>query len=970
MTTTISNNTNIGSIQLNTVSSTVDIAETWSINESAIMYMRPKTIEFKAEGLKPNTQYYPFFNNVDISNFCSMENGKTSSLLFSDSIGTVLGNFYLPSASFTCGSHTFKLVDAVATISSTTGESMYVPDPQYGSAEAIYEASGILKQQQKTITTLTVIDAPQTPPLPPIVVPPVPNPKPVPEPLPPVIIHPVPKPPEPVLPPIVISPIYSPIIDNQNKFTMGAGCFLWYYNYTITKNVIQKDYTVTSMDSNPPSTTSIESIGVTGISGGGGKLDPSAYAKQPKVTYVQSIKLNNTQWNHVYSITVPVVKTYKRSVRGSSSIIPPILWNIAVKPSGLESTDFYAPYIPPGATTPWVYGGMVTANCDKQIQRDPLAQSFFIEPAQFPSGIFATSITVYFKKVDQSCPVMLELRNMINGSPGSTILPGGMVIIPGYSVMQSDNASIPTVFTFDHPIYLAPKMEYCFVLKSTSLGYDVWCSRFGEIDKITGKVIDEQPTTGVLFKSSNDSTWTPTQYEDIKYDLNIAEFDITVSSLVKLKPQLYSNDSVSFYYDTKQTLPLSFIHTTSGSTSVRINIPLHGLINNDTIYFGDFPNINLNGLSYTEFENKTFNIEYVDEDNIDIVVLNAASKTGPILITDAPQIIDNRPPITNVTTAPPIAIPFINDDNTLAISPQTPDVLNSPVPPKAITSSSFEVYTNIIINEIMLDYVGTEFSNTAIDELLYVEQGNSTASITTVQPGITETININNNKFFVELEKPALLLSKHNENAYTNNGLLELILRSSDKYLSPIIDLNGLSLITKTYKIDNQNSEITDIFGDTTLDGYDTLSDKYKDQLNDPTINSEIISGTGNANAKYKSRLIKLDPSTTNKRISIFVVGTCPEPAEFDVYLRLSNDEFTHIDHNWMWVPLENPKSSSIDYTMKFNPSVTASTMTEWNYEYVHTESFNTADIKIVMRSTNNSVTPKIYSIRAITNAT
>lgn len=960
MSLTLSTNNNIGSVQLSTVSNTVDIAETWTINETAIMYTRAKTIEFKAEGLKPNTRYYPFFDGVDISNFCSTVNNQTSSEIYSNSIGNILGYFYLPTATFTCGSHTFKLVDSVISVTSTNGSSVYLPDPQYGSAEAKYEAIGILKQQQKQITTLTVIDAPQTPAVT------TPNPIPTPLPQPPVVVYPPPQIPEPILPAIAINPpITSPALDAQNKLVIGGGCNKWYFHYTITNILTQPDYTVSSMSSTPPSIVSIQN------------LWPNT-AEKPSVTYVQSIKISDNQWNHIFSISVNFVRLYKRTIL-SNTELSGVIWRTAasLKPSGLASTDIYAPYIPAGSTTPWENAGQDLSVCKFSLQSDPLAQSFYVDQNQYASGIFVTSISVYFKKVDQSCPVLLELRNMVNGIPGSNIFPGGTVVLPGYSVMQSDNASIPTTFIFDQPIYLAPKTEYCFVLKSTSLGYDVWCSRFGDIDIVSGKVIDEQPTNGVLFKSSNDSTWTPNQYEDIKYDINIANFDITAPTLVKFKPQKYTIDdgnSTPVYYDSKFTLPISYISTTEGSNLVTITIPMHGLIANNIIYIGDFPHTTFNNIPYTDFENTSFNVEYVDEDNIRIIVDTPANKSGAILIQDDPQVINTSPPISIANTTYNTAIEFNNGNNTLALNPVIDSAPIAPIPPKSITTATFDVYTNIIFDEVMLDYLGTEFANTSVDEVLYVGRGNSIAETSNQQPGTIAAININNDKQFVELSHPAILLSGHNEAAtsgFGNNGLLEISMQSTDNYISPVIEMSGLSLIVKSYKIDNQGEEITDIFANKTFSSpYTSLSDKYKDELNDSTLNSEIISGLGNANAKYKSRLIKLDPSYATKRIALYVTGICPEEAALDMYIRLSNDEFTHIDRNWIWVPIYNPKSTTLDYTMPFTASVSSLTMTEWCYEYLHDEAFTVADFKIVMRSVNNSAVPKIHGIRAITNIT
>ena len=77
---------------------------------------------------------------------------------------------------------------------------------------------------------------------------------------------------------------------------------------------------------------------------------------------------------------------------------------------------------------------------------------------------------------------------------------------------------------------MEPKTEYALVLKSKVTNYKVWIARLGEADVRTlgseaGQVlVSKQPTLGSLFKSQNSSVWTPSQYEDLKYDLYRADF--------------------------------------------------------------------------------------------------------------------------------------------------------------------------------------------------------------------------------------------------------------------------------------------------------------------------------------------------------------------------------------------------------------------------------------------------------------
>ena len=153
---------------------------------------------------------------------------------------------------------------------------------------------------------------------------------------------------------------------------------------------------------------------------------------------------------------------------------------------------------------------------------DPLAQSFFIKEE---SGVFLTSCDVFFERKDTNdIPVTLQLRTMKTGLPTTEVVAFSEVTIDPDDITTSTNGSVPTKFTFESPIYLEGGAEYAIVLKSVSLKYKVFISRIGENDLITDEFVSNQPTLGSLFKSQNASTWEPSQWEDLKFNLNRASF--------------------------------------------------------------------------------------------------------------------------------------------------------------------------------------------------------------------------------------------------------------------------------------------------------------------------------------------------------------------------------------------------------------------------------------------------------------
>ena len=166
---------------------------------------------------------------------------------------------------------------------------------------------------------------------------------------------------------------------------------------------------------------------------------------------------------------------------------------------------------------------------------DPLAQSFMVKSKNYENGIFITGGDLFFKTKDKKIPVTVQIRTMRDGIPTKTVVPFGETKIKVKDIKISDDGSVPSKFKFKTPVYLQSGNEYCIVLMAFgTLNYLTFINRMGETDLITQGLNATQPTLGSLFKSQNNSTWTPSQYEDLKFILNKAEFITNTPSSVLL----------------------------------------------------------------------------------------------------------------------------------------------------------------------------------------------------------------------------------------------------------------------------------------------------------------------------------------------------------------------------------------------------------------------------------------------------
>lgn len=150
---------------------------------------------------------------------------------------------------------------------------------------------------------------------------------------------------------------------------------------------------------------------------------------------------------------------------------------------------------------------------------DPLAQSF-----QFDVDQFLTAVGVYFNDKDTVEPITVQVRNMVNGYPGTTVY-AEKVVLPS-DINKSTNASAETKITFDDPVYCSADQQYCFTILSNSDADSLWIAETTKVDITTKQQVSKNPyLAGTLFSSSNALTWTAHQSQDMKFNLYGAKFE-------------------------------------------------------------------------------------------------------------------------------------------------------------------------------------------------------------------------------------------------------------------------------------------------------------------------------------------------------------------------------------------------------------------------------------------------------------
>ena len=166
------------------------------------------------------------------------------------------------------------------------------------------------------------------------------------------------------------------------------------------------------------------------------------------------------------------------------------------------------------------------------------------------NGAYITSVEVFFRTIDPSTDVTLQMRTTDEGTrPSKSILASKTLastqFINGVSnqlIQTSEDASVGTKFTFDEPLYLSPNETYAIVLLAPdSDKYTVFTGISGQnalnpqsIPGATGGEsiqYSQQYTLGAIFKSQNGALWSEDNEQDLTFKLYKAQF-VTSGSLL------------------------------------------------------------------------------------------------------------------------------------------------------------------------------------------------------------------------------------------------------------------------------------------------------------------------------------------------------------------------------------------------------------------------------------------------------
>ncbi len=242
---------------------------------------------------------------------------------------------------------------------------------------------------------------------------------------------------------------------------------------------------------------------------------------------------------------------------------------------------------------------------------DPIAQTFFVSEQK---GIFVSKIAVAFSTKAASVPVTLEIRNVRTGLPDTSQVPFGRALLYPASITTSEDGTVFTNFVFNDPVYLPGNDQYAIVLLADTQEYNVFKAVMGE--NVIGQQVSvaKQPNVGVFFSSSNSTTWTAHQLEDLTFKIFKAQFSLTDTTVE-------FNGSVPVVTASVFN-PMS---TVTGTNVITCRVRSHGLKNGDSTTISAF--VTANGIPAGDI-NGTHVVSNVTIDTFTFTTATNATLTG------------------------------------------------------------------------------------------------------------------------------------------------------------------------------------------------------------------------------------------------------------------------------------------------------------------------------------------------------
>ena len=622
---------------------------------------------------------------------------------------------------------------------------------------------------------------------------------------------------------------------------------------------------------------------------------------------------------------------------------------------------------------------------------DPLAQTFIVldtDSSAGVSGAFLTSCDIFFFQKDPKFPVTMEIRNVVNASPGPKVLPFGRKTLGAGSISTSNDGNTATTFTFDSPVYVQGGTEYAICLLANTPEYKVWISDLGTQDT-SGNEITDQPHVGVIFKSSNNRTWVPSPTQDMKFSMKRAKFNTSAAGLVTLQnktlPARRLGANSLEMLDNSTALKVN--HRSHGMFSILNNVTIDGVRSGaDTTLNGALSSVatSITLTSGTNFDDTSGKYSrdassnyyiIIDDEIISYATISGTGISSATRGTNGTTAVShangatvrlyqiNKVPLFHINKTH-TAIANIQQDSytiVLAMPGSTKPVINSndgsttSFGGDVITATENAQYDVSTTNIGMLTPARTKIGGGFLATTGTSPSGSETSF---TKSSTSRIVSLDDNYYWDETKLVASGINETNEMAGAKSLSIPLTMSSDIDALSPALDLQRASMIA----VANQVNQI------------DSSSDVYPTSI----YKSMTQPDGDNHSAIYLTKKIDLENPATSLRVILDAVRS-PESSIKILFKTLRvDDEFDFAEMGFKFFNDDGTVSGSGLPDVTTRPSESRKEYLEHEYTAGVTddgigsplEEFISFQIKIVMRTTNQALPPLLRQLRVLALAT
>ena len=474
---------------------------------------------------------------------------------------------------------------------------------------------------------------------------------------------------------------------------------------------------------------------------------------------------------------------------------------------------------------------------------DPVAQTFLITEEE---GLFVPAIDLYFRKKSATDGITIQIREVVNGYPGSKIVPyGSKYLSPADVNISTESASGTVTFaetrvTFDSPMFLEGGREYCIVTlpQANNPDYEVWVSELGK-NKVgtTERIVAEDVSSGILFISANNRTWNAFQAEDLMHRIYRCSFTTTTDGEASFTngpiDYLKMSDYTSGTFDAGEALHAFTITLDAGGSGHAVNdiVTLAG--------FGNGTGLKIKVTTVSSGAITGFEIDSMGSgftaDGVD-VAQSATTGSGTGAVFD-------------IVTKTGIVERYSNLFDVARVNQTKSNFSVSDIVSNGTTQGTLSSIENKIYNSLQLN-----FGELVLPKTTITHQYDGTESSGVSSKGTVSRKIVKGEKQITTKEYAVYSKSNESANLSSNKSFnSSSTLTTSSQFVSPVIDLSRCGYIT-------------------------TKNDVNNDSTNEDSNND------GNALSKYISKRVRLSDGQEAQDLRVFLDQNTPVGSSVEVY--------------------------------------------------------------------------------------